>query len=73
MYTHCSLALQNLVRLLSHLYSCGLIRADVLYGYLGVLRNRLAEPDVDMLVTVRPPALERDVDARMSLEGCRPW
>ena len=46
------MALHNLVMVLAHLYSCGLIRADVLYSYLQLLRNRLSEPDVDMLVTV---------------------
>ena len=48
----CSLALHNLAMVLAHLYSCGLVRADVLYGYLGLLRNRLSEPDVDVLVTM---------------------
>ena len=47
-----SLALHNLAMVLAHLFSCGLVRADVLYGYLGLLRNRLDEPDVDVIVTI---------------------
>lgn len=48
----CSLALHNLVLLLCHLYACGVIRSEVVYSFLGVVRNRLSEPDVDMIVSV---------------------
>ncbi|GAX86627.1 hypothetical protein CEUSTIGMA_g14035.t1, partial [Chlamydomonas eustigma] len=47
-----SLALHNLVMVISHLYSCGLVRSDVVYSLLHKLRDRLSELDVDMVVLV---------------------
>jgi nucleolar MIF4G domain-containing protein 1 len=52
MLPSCSLALHNLVMVMSHLYSCGLVRSDIMYSLLHKLRDRMSELDVDMVVSV---------------------